>query len=290
MIITVPRHLVLLLLLAVFTSTACHAGTQSGQVKPFIPSQTETPAVSAAPTTPATPAASATSTAAADDDATSMADATPAPALVPDPFYGWNKFWFTFNDYFYSGLMRPMAKGYTFIMPKMARTGLSNAYQNFTFPIRFINALFQLNFTKASREFARFMLNSTFGIGGLVDVAKSDPNLQPGNEDFGQTLGHYGMGEGFYIVWPLLGPSSLRDTIGLAGDAAANPLTWIFGPWNYYEDYNPWYWSYIIKSADVFNRLPETLEAYDNIVKPAIEPYSAVKDAYIQYRRNVVAH
>ena len=133
------------------------------------------------------------------------------------------------------------------------------------------------------------MLNSTLGIGGLVDVAKSDPNLAPGNEDFGQTLGHYGIGDGFYIVWPLLGPSSLRDSFGLLGDAAANPLTWIFGPWAIYGDYNPWYWSYIIKAGDVFNNLPGTLDAYDSVVKPAIEPYSAVKDAYIQYRRNAVS-
>ncbi len=208
---------------------------------------------------------------------------------VADPLYRWNRFWFGFNDLFFSGLMRPLAKGYCLVMPQPARTGLANAYQNFIFPIRFLNALLQLNFTKASKEFGRFMLNSTLGIGGLVDVAKSDPNLQPGNEDFGQTLGYYGAGEGFYIVWPFLGPSSLRDTFGLAGDAAANPLTWIFGPWAVYGDYNPWYWSYIIKASDMFNRLPETLDNYDTIVKPAIEPYSAVKDAYIQYRRNAVA-
>ena len=123
-----------------------------------------------------------------------------------------------------------------------------------------------------------------------MDVAKADPNLQPGDEDFGQTLGHYGMGEGFYLVLPFLGPSDLRDGIGLIGDAAANPLTWIFGPWTYYDDYNPWFWPYVIKAGDVFNRLPDYLENYDAITKPAIEPYSAVKDAYIQYRRNAVAH
>ena len=69
---------------------------------------------------------------------------------VPDPLYRWNKFWFGFNDFFYARLMRPLAKGYTVIMPKPARTGLANAYNNFTFPIRFINALLQLDFTKAS--------------------------------------------------------------------------------------------------------------------------------------------
>ncbi len=278
MIINAPRHLVLLtLLLTVLVTTGCHARNQTGKGLAPAAASEQTTTASPAPATVTAPAVA-------------TADATETPAApVPDPLYAWNKFWFTFNDLFNKGLMRPLSKGYVIIMPKMARTGLSNAYQNFTFPIRFVNALLQLDFTKASREFGRFLLNSTLGVGGLVDVAKSDPNLQPGNEDFGQTLGHYGMGEGFYIVWPLLGPSSLRDTIGLAGDAAANPLTWIFGPWVVHDNYNPWFWPYVVKGGDMFNKLPETLEAYDAVVKPAIEPYSAVKDAYIQYRRNAVA-
>jgi len=285
MIATMPRNLVLILLaLTVLATSGCHGRNQSG--KDFGQS-------AVAPAAPASPAIASVATAsppavAPGDDAPEAYAETP-PAPVADPLYGWNKFWFTFNHYFYSGLMRPVAKGYSFVVPQMVRTGLANAYTNFTFPIRFINALLQLDFTKASREFGRFMLNSTLGIGGLMDVAKSDPNLQPGNEDFGQTLGHYGIGDGFYIVWPLLGPSTLRDTVGLAGDAAANPLTWIFNPFIVYDDYNPWIWPYVIKAGDVFNRLPETLENYDSLVKPAIDPYSAVKDAYIQYRRNAVS-
>lgn len=246
-----------------------------------------TPAATATPSdTPAAPTDVSTAPA-AEQDVSEKDTATP---VVPDPLYRWNKFWFGFNDFFYSRLMRPVAKGYVMVMPKPARTGLANAYNNFTFPIRFINALLQLDFAKASREFGRFMINSTLGVGGLMDLAKNDPNLQPGNEDFGQTLGHYGMKDGFYIVWPFLGPSTLRDTIGLAGDAAANPLTWLFGSWAIPNDAPPWYWAYIIKGGDVFNRLPETLENYDAVTKPAIEPYTAVKDAYIQYRLNVISN
>ncbi|EFL51974.1 VacJ family lipoprotein [Solidesulfovibrio fructosivorans JJ]] len=285
-----PRRLIIFPLLAAMLLAGfdCYAAPQTGAAdkdatpavskvaKPFIPSAT---AESAAQPSVAAPKA----TTPADDEY----DAAPAP--VADPLYRWNKFWFGFNNLFYSGLMRPFAKGYAYVVPKPLRQGLTNAYQNFIFPIRFLNALLQLDFTKASREFGRFMINSTLGIGGLMDVAKADPNLQPGNEDFGQTLGHYGMGDGFYIVWPLLGPSSVRDSIGLVGDAAANPLTWIFGPWAIHDDYNPWYWSYIIKAGDVFNNLPGTLEAYDSVVGPAVDPYSAMKDAYIQYRRNAVS-
>ena len=281
-----PRRLVTLLLAVVLlAATGCHARNQAskdfGKMAGAQTSDASAHTAAAAPgTVQATPAVAAD----ADDI---PAEASNGP--VADPLYRWNKFWFGFNHLFFSGLMRPLAKGYAIVVPRPLRQGLTNAYQNFIFPIRFVNALLQLNFTKASREFGRFMINTTLGIGGLMDVAKADPNLQPGNEDFGQTLGYWGLGDGFYIVWPFLGPSSLRDSFGLAGDAAANPLTWIFGPWAVYDDYNPWYWSYIIKAADVFNNLPNTLEAYDSVVGPALDPYSAMKDAYIQYRRNAVS-
>ncbi|WP_300164839.1 VacJ family lipoprotein [Solidesulfovibrio sp.] len=274
--ISMPRNILLVLLAATLAAApVCQAaGTPINQESPK-------PAVSA-------PAALETGTASqakADDDG--YAETAPAP--VADPLYRWNKFWFGFNHLFFSGFMRPLAKGYAIVVPRFVRTGLTNAYQNFIFPIRFVNALLQLNFTKAQREFGRFMINSTIGVGGLMDVAKADPNLQPGNEDFGQTLGSWGIGDGFYIVWPFLGPSSARDTVGLAGDAVANPLFWIFGPWAVYGDDNPWYLSYIVKAGDVFNNLPTTLETYDSVTKPAVDPYSAIKDAYIQYRRNAVS-
>lgn len=275
-----PRKF-LLILLAVLLLTASVGNAQTSDNLLVGKSAATTAAPGKAPAGTVAPAATP------DDDDANWAETQPAP--VPDPFYYWNKFWFGFNHIFYSGVMRPFAKGYAYVMPQFARTGLHNAYQNFIFPIRFVNALLQLNFTKASREFGRFMINSTIGIGGLMDVAKADPNLQPGNEDFGQTLGYWGIGDGFYIVWPLLGPSSARDTIGLAGDAVANPLFWIFGPWTIGDDNNPWYLSYIVKAGDVFNNLPETLETYDSVTKPAIDPYSAIKDAYIQYRRNAVS-
>ncbi len=207
---------------------------------------------------------------------------------IPDPLYGWNHFWYRFNDLFYMGLMRPFAIGYKTVMPEPVRTGLKNAYDNFIFPIRFVNCLLQLKPAGAAREFGRFMINSTFGLGGFFDLAKSDPNLQPGDEDFGQTLAYYGMGDGFYIVWPFIGPSSLRDSFGLVGDAAANPLTYIFGLWGMYGEDNPWYWSYVIRGADIFNRLPDKIDNLETLKKSAIDPYASLRDAYIQYRRNAI--
>jgi phospholipid-binding lipoprotein MlaA len=264
------RTLLLCLLFSTLAMAAACNGKKSQAAKDFAP-----PAAGQAEAAPA----------AASD--TQMEEDAGQPT-VNDPLMGWNRFWFTFNDYFYTGIS-PLVKGYKYVVPGFARTGIKNVYDNFTFPIRFLNALLQLNLTKAAREFGRFMINSTFGVGGFFDLAKSDPNLQPGDEDFGQTLGYYGMGEGFYIVWPLLGPSSARDTVGLVGDVAANPLTWVFGLWNYEGQDQTWYLSYAIAAGNRFNRLPEYLDDYDAMKKSAIEPYVSMRDFYIQYRRGRIA-
>ncbi len=288
-----PLHLTVLviLLLPIFALAAGCNGKKSQAARDFAP-QTEAAAQAEPTAPPVDPAAQAEPTASPADPAASddvpVEDGETLSEPVNDPLYGWNRFWFTFNDYFYTGI-RPVVQGYRYVVPEFARTGMKNVYDNFTFPVRFLNALLQLNLTKAAREFGRFMINSTFGVGGFFDLAKSDPNLQPGNEDFGQTLGYYGMGEGFYIVWPLLGPSSARDSVGLAGDIAANPLTWIFGLWDYKGQDQTWYLSYAVSAGNRFNRLPEYLDDYESMKKSALEPYVSMRDFYIQYRRGRIA-
>jgi len=270
------RSILLLLLFSLLAlATACN-GKKSQAAKDFAP-----PSATAAANTGQT-----TDPALADDEA--LGEDAAAQPVVNDPLMGWNRFWFTFNDYFYTGI-KPLALGYKYAVPEFARTGFKNIYDNFTFPIRFLNALLQLDLTKAAREFGRFMLNSSFGLCGFFDLAKSDPNLQPGDEDFGQTLGYYGMGEGFYIVWPFLGPSSARDTVGLVGDVAANPLTWMFGLWNYEGQDQLWYLSYVVSAGNRFNRLPDQIDNYEAMKKSAIEPYVSMRDFYIQYRRGRIA-
>lgn len=277
------RMLAVCLLIPALTLAAGCNGKKSKAARDFAPQAGQSSGTAPAQ---AQDAASQSEQAASGDAAEAFADdgmeAAPPPAY--DPLQGWNRFWFTFNDCFYAGL-RPLVIGYKTVVPEFARTGLKNVYDNFTFPIRFLNALLQLDMTKAAREFGRFLINSTFGVGGLVDLAKSDPNLQPGDEDFGQTLGYYGMGEGFYIVWPLLGPSTARDSVGMVGDIAANPLTWLFGLWNFYGEDNYWYLSYVISGGNRFNRLPEYLDNYEAMKKSAIEPYISMRDFYIQYRK-----
>lgn len=214
----------------------------------------------------------------ADQDSPEFADDGEAPRIFADPIAPWNRFWFKFNDVLYMGVFKPLAKGYVCVTPDFFRKGVGNAFDNALFPMRFLNALLQLEFAKASREFGRFFLNTTFGIGGLADVAAAmNPDLQPQVLDFGQTLGKWGMGYGFYVVWPVLGPSSLRDTFGLAGNYAMSPSS-------YLTFVDPWYLSFVVKGAENFNALPVRVDAYEAIRKASIEPYVATRDAYLQMR------
>lgn len=199
---------------------------------------------------------------------------------IADPLEPWNRFWFGFNDVVYMRVGKPFTKAYSFVLPKYVRDRVECAYANFLAPARFVNALLQLRPDKASREFGRFLINTTFGLGGLFDLAATKPDMGPQQLDFGQTLGVWGMGHGFYLVLPLLGPSSLRDGIGLAADATIQPTTYLADP------------AYLltvgIGAAGRVNRFPGTLDVYEEIKRSAIEPYSATRDAYVQYREKIV--
>ncbi|MFZ5426139.1 MAG: MlaA family lipoprotein [Thermodesulfobacteriota bacterium] len=194
---------------------------------------------------------------------------------IPDPIEPWNRFWFVFNDKFYMFVGKPFSKAYTTAVPKYARERIESAYSNFLAPARFVNALFQLRPDKASRELGRFIINSTFGLGGLYDLAATKEDMGPQRLDFGQTLGVWGAGHGFYLVLPIIGPSSLRDGIGMAVDATVQPTTYIDAPYIL---------TLLASGAGRINRLAETLKVYEELKRSAIEPYSAARDAYAQYR------
>lgn len=203
-----------------------------------------------------------------------------AQPQIADPIEPWNRFWFKFNDVFYMGLGKPFSRAYTTVLPKYARDRIENAYSNFLFPARFVNAVLQLRPDKASRELGRFIINSTFGLGGLYDLAATKPDMGPQTLDFGQTLGVWGFGHGFYLVLPILGPSSLRDGIGLAADAAAQPTTYVVSA--------PIVLTLAISAGGRINRIPETLDVYEELKRSAIEPYTAARDAYGQLRAKIV--
>jgi phospholipid-binding lipoprotein MlaA len=136
---------------------------------------------------------------------------------APDPWQGMNRAIYKFNAKFDRAVFLPLVRGYEFVTPEFARTGVSNFFSNLLEVRNFINALLQLKLERAVQTASRFAWNSTLGIGGLFDVATS-MELPLRREDFGQTLGHYGVGTGPYIVLPILGPSNLRDAAGLVTD------------------------------------------------------------------------
>jgi phospholipid-binding lipoprotein MlaA len=208
----------------------------------------------------------------------------PPPVVIPDPLEGLNRAIFNFNDAFYFNVLKPVSHGYGLVLPSPFRRGLRNAYNNLLFPGRFINSLLQFNPGKATNELGRFLLNTVFGIGGLFDVAKERPGLKPQEADFGQTLGVWGFGHGFYFVIPFLGPSSLRDGLGRVGDLFFSPTTYATQPVTPVA----WYWSWVARVGDGVNDASLRQGEYEAFKNAAVEPYTAMRDAYAQYRMQLV--
>lgn len=207
------------------------------------------------------------------------ADEMSEVAQIKDPLQSINRAVFAFNDKAFHYFFKPIYTGYNSMIPVQARVSVRNFYTNIKMPISFFNCLFQSNFKGAGTEMLRFVVNSTIGVGGFLDPAKSRFHINKQNRDFGQTLGKYEMESGTYLVLPFLGPSTSRDVIGLAGDAVLNPLTWV-----------SWFFLTPIESIGNYtyesvNDLSiDTGDTYESITKPAIDSYIAVQDAYIQNR------
>jgi phospholipid-binding lipoprotein MlaA len=197
---------------------------------------------------------------------------------IADPLYVWNKGMYYFNDKFYFWLLKPVSQGYSAVVPEDMRISVSNFFYNITTPIRFVSSLLQLKMKSAGNELLRFAVNTTFGVGGLGDFAKDKMDIKRHDEDLGQTFGHYGIGHGFYIVWPVLGPSSLRDTIGLVGDLFLNPVNYV----------TPLQDSLAITASDKVNETSLHIGDYEDIIKAAIDPYISIRDAYAQNRKKKV--
>lgn len=198
---------------------------------------------------------------------------------IADPLEPLNRVFFHFNDKLYLWFLRPVAKGYNVVVPKPARLSIRNFFHNLAFPIRFVNCLLQAKFKSAAIELGRFVANSTIGLAGLFDVAGDKFDLKKHEEDFGQTLGVYGFGPAFYINWPILGPSSLRDTFGMAGDFFLDP--WIQANMSSEEIIS-------IKAYERVNSTSLSLGEYEDMKKAALDPYIAIRDAYFQYRKKKI--
>lgn len=190
-----------------------------------------------------------------------------------DPFEPMNRAVFNFNDGLDRYVAVPVAKGYQKVTPQPLRTAVSNFFSNLGDLSNAANALLQLKITDATEDIIRFAFNSTFGLGGLLDWA-TPAGLPKHHQDFGLTLGHWGIPSGPYLVLPLFGPSTVRDSMGLVVDVKFNPL-------NYMEPAvrNP---LYVLQFVSVRSDL---LGATDLLQQAALDKYSFVRDAYTQQRR-----
>jgi len=196
-------------------------------------------------------------------------------AEIADPLEPVNRVTHQFNDKLYFWALKPVAQGYKAVVPEPARIGVKNFFSNLGFPARFLSCLLQTDFSGAATEAGRFTINTVWGIGGLLDPSSGkELNLQSQDTDLGQTLGVYGVGQGFYIVWPILGPSSPRDTISIAGDYFLSPVSYI----------SPWYAWLGVRTYEEVNATSLRIGDYEALKEAAIDPYVAFRDAYIQYR------
>jgi len=198
---------------------------------------------------------------------------------IADPLEPLNRAFFHFNDKLYYWVLKPVSRGYSAITPEDVRIVVRNFFDNLRTPTRAVNSLLQGQVRDSSVEVTRFILNSTVGIFGLGDFAKDVLDLRSTKEDTGQTLGHYGAGGGFYIYWPFLGPSNLRDSLGLVGDAYLHPLIFFDADWGVIVGL----WTF-----EKVNYTALTLGDYELFTETALDPYTAVKDAYNQYRNGLI--
>jgi phospholipid-binding lipoprotein MlaA len=207
-----------------------------------------------------------------------FAQSSARQVTIADPLEPVNRTFFVFNDKLYFWFYKPVASAYIVVAPEPVRLGIKNFFSNIFFPVRFVNSLLQAKFKGAGNEMGRFVINSTIGLAGFIDVAGKKFGIKESDEDFGQTLAFYGVGQGFYIDWPFLGPSSMVDSIGLAGDIVVDPAFYFLNLKESVEE----------KSFKTFNNASLSLEDYENMKKMALDPYVAIRDAYIQYRQNKV--
>ncbi len=284
-----PRLLVLSLLSAVIMFASGCAG-KSGTVK----SQGTTDTRAEANQNPSPSPAQAH----ADEPFDPFAKTGEATGEEYDPWEPVNSNIFEFNLKLDRYVLKPVAKGYNFIMPDLAQVGVSNFFYNVRFVPRFLNNIFQGKMKGAGIELGRFVINSTVGIAGFIDVAKKIDLVTP-EEDLGQTLGFYGVKPGPYLVLPFLPPFTVRDFVGFVGDVFLNPINWLVLPIIEVEgvpsaiDHEDRMTTSIIQTGsrvgEVINDRSRNLEKFQGVEEATLDLYTAVRNAYLQKRSQAIA-
>lgn len=201
--------------------------------------------------------------------------ASPHAKNPADPLESFNRSVYQFNDAVDKAIAKPVAQGYNAVMPVPGKIMVSNFFSNLDDVIITVNDLLQFKFAQAASDGARFLFNSTFGVFGLFDVAH---RLEKHNEDFGQTLGYWGVGSGPYIVLPILGPSTVRDGVGLYADSRPSKLRRV----DHIRTRNQ---LYLTKAV---NRRAQLLDQEKVLDTAALDRYEFIRDAYLLRRKNLV--
>ncbi|HTD65069.1 MAG TPA: VacJ family lipoprotein [Candidatus Limnocylindria bacterium] len=220
---------------------------------------------------------------------TAVAQAVVLPQSIPDPLEPLNRATWAFNRGLMTGVIKPTARGYRFIVVKPVRTGIGNFGRNVTYPGRLVNNLLQGKWTGAKDETDRFFCNTFAGGAGFWDVA-TKWKIPKSDADFGQTFGQWGWKPGCYLMLPIFGPSNERDTVGFAADTAANPLTYFtpfpFNPENPLTYVSPYtYYS----AATTYNNLSDTVDSSVRFTQTQKDPYSILQYAWTFARENQIA-
>jgi len=197
---------------------------------------------------------------------------------IADPLEPFNRLMYGVNDILYFWVAEPVAKTYEGVIPKPVRIGIRNFFNNLTTPVRLVNCLLQGKGEEAGTELDRFLINTTAGVLGFGDPALDKHGIEPAAEDLGQTLAVHGLDNGFYLVLPLLGPSTLRDAAGRVGDLFLNPVFYV----------EPTEAALGISAGGYVNEGSFYIGEYEAFKSAAIDPYIAMRNAYIQYRNKQI--
>jgi phospholipid-binding lipoprotein MlaA len=216
---------------------------------------------------------------AADSYVLAQATAAPVEAEEYDPWESFNETMFDVNLKLDKYVLKPAARAYRVVMPEPFQLLIDNGFSNIRWVPRFVNSLLQAKWEGAGRELARFLINSTAGVGGLFDPAKDYWGIRPSREDFGQTLGVYGAKSGPYLILPLLPPMTVRDGIGLGVDGAMDPLSYFI----------PFFWDRLgMKVGDTINDRAINYDLFQGVEETTVDLYSSVRHFYLNRREQLI--